>query len=152
MIVGVPREAHGLEHRAGLTPFAVHRLSSLGHTVVVERGVGEDAHFSDADYQNAGAQILYSGEEILRRSDLLCCVGRLDREQASMLRPGATVCGFQHMAVAGPETVGPLRDREATLIGYELIGRLGGGSGPRSVQRDGRAHGPADRRPLPAER
>jgi alanine dehydrogenase len=121
MIVGVPREAHGLEHRAGLTPFAVHRLSSLGHTVVVERGVGDDAHFTDADYQNSGAQILYTGEEILRRSDLLCCVGRLDREQASMLRPGATVCGFQHMAVAGPETVGPLRDREATLIGYELI-------------------------------
>ena len=121
MIVGVPREQRGFEHRAGLSPFAVSRLSKLGHTVVVERGAGDDARFSDADYQNAGAQILYSGEEVLRRSQLLCCVGRLDREQVSMLPEGATVCGFQHLAIASPEIIGLLREHKATLIGYELI-------------------------------
>lgn len=121
MIIGMPHETRGHEHRVGLTPFAVSKLTGLGHTVVVERGAGEDAHFSDTHYQRAGAQIVYSSEEVLRRSALVCCVGRLDREQAQFLTRGATVCGFQHLAVAGPEVVGPMRDREVTLIGYELV-------------------------------
>lgn len=121
MIIGMPHETHGHEHRVGLTPFAVSKLTDLGHTVLIERGAGEDAHFSDTRYERAGGQILYSSEEVLRRSELVCCVGRLDREQVGYLMPGATVTGFQHLAVAGPEIVNPMRDREITLIGYELV-------------------------------
>jgi alanine dehydrogenase len=88
---------------------------------LVERDAGSEAFFSDADYQDAGAQIVYDGEEFIRRSDLLCCVGRIDPAQAKMLKSGATVCGFQHLAVAGQEIVVALRERQATLIGYEMI-------------------------------
>ena len=64
---------------------------------------------------------MYSGEEVLRRSDLLCRVSRLRREQALMLQRGAVVTGFQHLAVAGTGLVDALAEREATLIGYELV-------------------------------
>lgn len=121
MIIGVPRERQGFEHRVGLSPFAVRRLTNLGHSVSVERGAGEDAFFSDSDYQNAGAQIVYTGEEVLRRSDLLCRVSRLDTEEASMLQRGAVVTGFQHLAVARPDLIDALVEREATLLGYELV-------------------------------
>jgi len=129
MIIGMPHETWGYEHRVGLTPFAISKLTDLGHTVIVEHGAGEDAHFSDTRYERAGAQIVYSSEEVLRRSELVCCIGRLDREQTQYLMPGATVCGFQHLAVAGPEIVNPMRDREITLIGYELI-QDGSGEAP----------------------
>ena len=121
MIVGVPHEEHGQEHRVGLSPFAVTRLAQLGHTVLVERGAGDAAHFRDTHYQDAGATIVYSGEEILRRSELVCCVARLTPEQTTMLQPGATVLGFQHLAVAPIEQVHTLHTRGITLIGYELI-------------------------------
>lgn len=121
MIIGVPREKHGHEHRVGLSPFAVSRLCALGHAVLVEQGAGADAHFRDADYQNSGARIVYSGEEVLRRSDLICAVERLQPDEAEVCQPGAIVCGFHHLAVARPEFVQGMVDRELTCLGYELV-------------------------------
>jgi alanine dehydrogenase len=121
MIVGVPYEEHGQEHRVGLSPFAVARLAQLGHTVLVERNAGDAAHFRDAHYQDAGAKIVYSCEEVLRRSDLVCCVARLTPEQTVMLQRGSTVLGFQHLAVAPESQIQSLHERGATLIGYEII-------------------------------
>ena len=121
MIIGVPREEHGQEHRVGLSPFAVSRLTELGHDVLVERDAGHDARFLDAHYEEAGAHIVYSSEEVLRRSDLVCCVGRLTPSDTTMLQPGATVLGFQHLAVAPTEQIQALREQEITLIGYELV-------------------------------
>jgi alanine dehydrogenase len=121
MIVGVPREKHGNEHRAGLSPFAVSRLCGLGHAVLVEQGAGADAHFRDADYQNAGARIVYSGEEVLRRADIVCAVERLTGEEAEFVQREAVVCGFQHLAVAGREFIATLAEREITCLAYELV-------------------------------
>ena len=121
MIVGVPREKHGDEHRAGLSPFAVSRLSGLGHAVLVERDAGQAAHFRDADYEGSGARVVYSGEEILRRSDLICGVQRLQEDEVRIVQPGAILCGFQHLAVAGRDFIEALADRELTCIGYELV-------------------------------
>ena len=59
MIIGVPREIHRHEHRVGLTPSAAARLIRQGQTVLVEKEAGLTAHFSDRDYQKAGAQIVY---------------------------------------------------------------------------------------------
>lgn len=122
MIIGVPRETHRHEHRSGLTPSAVGRLSRLGHTVVVERGAGHDAHFADPDYERAGAQIVYSREEAYRRAEVICRVGRVEPEDLELLRPGSTLCGFHHLAVTPREMVERLMELELTLVGYEVVG------------------------------
>ena len=62
MVIGVPREIHRHEHRVGLTPFAAARLVRDGHEVVVEANAGETAHFTDEDYQQAGAGIVYDSD------------------------------------------------------------------------------------------
>lgn len=121
MILGVPLEKHGNEHRVGLSPFAISRLCSLGHAVLVEQGAGAAAHFRDADYQNAGARIVYSGEEVLRRADIVAAVERPHPDELELLQRGATVCGFQHLAVAGPDYITALREREITCLAYELV-------------------------------
>lgn len=121
MIIGVPREKHGDEHRVGLSPFAVSRFCGLGHAVLVEQGAGTHAHFRDADYQNAGARIVYSGEEVLRRSDLICAVERLQPDEADVCQPGAVVAAFHHLAVARPEYIQGMVERRITCLGYELV-------------------------------
>jgi len=121
MIIGVPREKHGNEHRVGLSPFAISRLCALGHAVLVEQGAGADAHLRDSDYQNAGARIVYSDEEVLRRGDLICGVERMQADEAELLQRGAVICGFHHLAVAGTDFVKTLCEREITCIGYELV-------------------------------
>ncbi len=127
MIVGVPRETHRHEHRAGLTPSAVARLVQRGHAVVVERGAGADAHFSEGDYERAGAQIVYSRQEAYQRSDLVCRVGTVAREELDLLRPSSILASFQHLAVAPRATLERLQELEVTVLGYEVIGDGQGG-------------------------
>ena len=121
MIIGVPRETHRHEHRVGLTPFAVARLVREGHSVVVEKKAGEKAHFEDADFAQAGAQIVYDPEEVYHRSDLVCRVGVLTSDDIDLLKPGSVIAGFHHLAVVPKPMVERLMELKTTLIGYEII-------------------------------
>ncbi len=122
MIVGVPKEAARHEHRAGLTPSAAARLVQRGHGVVVEQGAGADAHFSERDFERAGAQIVYSAQEAYQRADLVCRVGAVARDELDLLRPGSILCSFQHLAVAPRAVIERLQALEVTVLGYEVIG------------------------------
>ena len=121
MLIGVPREIHRHEHRVGMTPFAVARLTREGHSVLVEKKAGEAAHFDDKDFESAGAQIVYNPEEVYHRADLVCRVGVLSPEELEFIKPGSTITGFQHLAVAPKSTVEKLAALKTTLIGYEII-------------------------------
>jgi alanine dehydrogenase len=121
MNIGVPREIHRHEHRVGLTPLAAAQLTRCGHMVFVEKEAGLTAHFSDRDYQRAGAHIVYDTEEVYKRGDIICRFSMLPPQELDLLKPGAIVCGFHHLAVAARETLTRLMDLQATLIGYEII-------------------------------
>jgi alanine dehydrogenase len=121
MIIGVPRETHRHEHRVGLTPQAVRRFVRGGHQVVVERSAGLAARFTDREYEEIGAQIVYSSEEAYKRADLVCKVGIVSADELDLVKPGLTVGAFLHLAVAPRATVQRLRELKVTAIGYELI-------------------------------
>lgn len=121
MIIGVPREIHRLEHRVGLTPFAVSQLTAEGHTVYVEKGAGLKAHFTDRDFEEAGAHIVYGPEEPYHRSDMVCRVSRPSTSELDLLKPGGVIMAFHHIAVLPRENVDRFMELGVTLIGYELI-------------------------------
>src|SRR6187200_1441748 len=64
LLVGIPRETDFQENRIALTPDAVGVLTSNGHRVVVEHNAGEGAHYTDKDYSEAGAMIVYDKKEV----------------------------------------------------------------------------------------
>lgn len=121
MVIGVPRESHRHEHRVGLNPFGVARLIRSGNSVYVERGAGKDAHFSDEDYVEAGAQIVYDPEEVYSRSDMICRFGPIAAEDVPYIKEGTVILAFHHLAVMPKGMVEQLRKLETTLIGYEII-------------------------------
>ncbi len=121
MIVGVPRESLYDEHRVGLTRFGVSQISRLGHEVLVEHGAGSDCHWTDEEYQEVHAGIVFSTDEVYRRADLVCRVGTLGGEDVESVRPGSVICGFLHLAVAPRDQISQLMKKGVTLIGYETI-------------------------------
>ncbi len=127
MFIGVPRETHRLEHRVGLTPYAVARLTHYGHSVVVEKGAGLTARFSDYEYEASGATIVYSSEEAYKRADIVCRVGVLSAPELDLLKPDLVIFAFHHLAVMPREQVDRLSKLEATIIGYEIIQDAHGG-------------------------
>ncbi len=127
MQIGVPKEKDRHEHRVGLSPYAVRQLVSQDHTVFVENGAGVTAHFTDQDYERAGARIVYRTEEVYQRADFVCKVAKLTREEVDLLKQRQVVCAFHHLAVVPKETVLRAMEKEVTLIGYEVIRDQDGG-------------------------
>ena len=101
MRVCVPRESAPGESRVALTPETVAKLVAKGFAVVVERGAGAAAGFSDEGYSDAGARVadpgsLYHGTAVVVR------VGRPSAEEVAQLQPGTALLGF----------LAPLTDRD----------------------------------------
>ena len=65
--IGLPKETSIDERRISLTPEGVSILTSNGHEILVEKNAGMEAHFSDHDYQEAGAEISYSAQELFKK-------------------------------------------------------------------------------------
>ena len=74
MIVGVPAETHVLETRVALTPSAVASLLKSGHTVVIEKGAGVRAGFTDEAYSDAGARVVVDRAAVFQEARLIAQV------------------------------------------------------------------------------
>jgi len=53
--IGLPKEISNDERRLSLTPGGVSILRANNHEIYIEKGAGNDAHFSDQEYADAGA-------------------------------------------------------------------------------------------------
>jgi alanine dehydrogenase len=129
MNVGIPKERRPFEYRVGLSPAGVEILCLKGHTVFVESGAGDGAGFADKKYQEAGAQIVYSTEEVFGRADLLLKVARPTEEEIDRLRPGSIIAGLLHLASSRQKKIDDLLENKITAIAYEQI-RAADGSLP----------------------
>lgn len=121
MDIGIPKQRRPFDFRAGLTPMGVEILTQHGHRVYVERDAGQGSGFEDERYRRAGAQIVYSVEEVYGRAEMILTVSRPLLPEFELLREGQILCGFLHMAVAHPRKIEILLERKVTAIAYETI-------------------------------
>lgn len=91
-LVFVPRERIGDEKRVALTPAQVVRYRALGIEVVIERGAGTAAGFTDAAYRGADARI--AAKPLYAEADAVLTVRGLDAEAIAELKRGAAVVGL----------------------------------------------------------
>jgi len=121
MNICIPKERRDSEYRVGLTPAAVRLLHDAGHTCYVEHEAGLGSGFSDYDYQQAGGQIVYSGEEIYGRADFLVKVARPTQIEFDWMRDGQIIAGFLHLAAGQSQKIEMLLEKKITAIGMEII-------------------------------
>jgi alanine dehydrogenase len=121
MYIGIPKESRPFEYRVGLSPAGVEILSQNGHQIFVEHEAGVMAGFSDADYEKAGARLVYSTEEAFGRAELILKVARPVHEELNWLRPGTILTGFLHLASAQQDKIDILVEKKITSIAYEQI-------------------------------
>jgi len=121
MIVGIPKERRQNEFRVGLSPAGVEILCQAGHTCFLEHNAGKGAGFSNREYENAGAQIAFSPEEVFGRADLLLKLARPIKEELEWMTEGSAIAAFLHLASARQDKLELLREKEITAIAYEQI-------------------------------
>ena len=73
MIIAAMQE-HGNETRVAITPTTVKHYIQLGFDVLCEHDAGQQAGFSNTDYEQAGATVLKDRQSILHQANVLVCV------------------------------------------------------------------------------
>lgn len=126
MRVGAPKEIKDNEYRVGLTPSSVAELTHAGHEVFVERGAGEGAGLSDADYVAAGGVLLDGPEAVFARAELIVKVKEPQPREIALLRPDQVVFAYFHLA-ADAQLTRSLMASGAHCIAYETVTAPGGG-------------------------
>ena len=121
MQIGVPRETRARETRVAATPKTVGQLVGLGYDVVVERGAGVLASFSDDAYVDAGARIV--DREAAWGSDVVHQVNAPADADIALLRPGAVIVSLMAPALS-PELVEKLRAAGVTAMAMDAVPRI----------------------------
>ncbi len=121
MKIGLPKERSKDERRLAVTPGGVSDLTASGHELYVEAGAGEDARFADHEYSDAGATIVWSTEELYKKSEIILKVAPPDESEQELLQPDQTIISALHL---GNTTEGYLKEltrKNITGIGFEFI-------------------------------
>jgi alanine dehydrogenase len=126
MRIGVPKEIKVLESRIGLTPESVRTLTAAGHEVLVQSQAGTGSGFRNADYRDAGAQIVSTAVEVFAGAELIVKVKEPQLEECELLRPNHILFCFLHLA-AVPDIARALCESGCTAIAYETVTASRGG-------------------------
>jgi len=87
----------------------------------VEHDAGLVAGFSDLEYEQAGARIVYSPHEAFGRADLLVKVARPLLEEIRWLQPGSALAGLLHLNSTRQDKIDALLESEITAIALEKM-------------------------------
>jgi NAD(P) transhydrogenase subunit alpha len=128
LITAVPTETFPGERRVALVPDAVHALTGKGVTVLVEAGAGAAAGFPDAAYQERGAEIVTSRDDLFARAGVILQVRTYGADPSAeadlgRLTAAHSVIGFSEPLDAG-DRLQALADTGASLFAMELMPRI----------------------------
>jgi alanine dehydrogenase len=87
LYIGIPKEVSFQENRIPLTPLSVALLVNNGHDVMLESNAGQAANFSDNNYSEQGAQIVYDTKKVYE-ADIIIKVAPPTMEEIEMMKPG----------------------------------------------------------------
>ncbi len=118
MRIGILKEEN--DHRVALIPETVKKLSDHNE-VLVEKGAGESAFFSDEDYKEASAKI-ETRENVLKNADLLVVVFPLnDAEYTQLHKEAVVISSFQPFA--DPEVATRLSKYPISAFSLDMLPR-----------------------------
>lgn len=120
MIIGVPKEIKNNENRVSLTPAGALELIKRGHSVYVQHNAGLNSGLSDEMYEEVGAFILPTIEEIYAIAEMIMKVKEPIAEEYSLIRKDQLVFTYFHFASYEPLTKAML-ETKAICLAYETV-------------------------------
>jgi alanine dehydrogenase len=120
MNIGVPKEIKNNENRVALTPAGVAEFRKNNHIVYVQTNAGFGSGFSDADYMEAGAQILPSIEAVYNIADMICKVKEPIESEYNLIKEGQLLFTYFHFA-SSEKLTHEMISRKAICLAYETV-------------------------------
>lgn len=123
MIVGIPVELNPDELRVAATPKTVKRLQKQGFRVQIQKGAGAKANFSDKEFEEAGAKIVTTSQEIYGNSDIVLKVQQPTEAEISEMKEGLVLLSYLWPA-QNPELLKKLSEQKVNSIAMDAIPRI----------------------------
>ncbi|MCB9335167.1 MAG: alanine dehydrogenase [Flavobacteriales bacterium] len=118
--IGIPKETSIQEKRIPLVPDAVAVLVNNGHEVIIETGAGEGASFSDKDYSEVGAQIVYGTQEVYQ-ANMILKVEPPTLEEIDMMKTGQILISALQLPIQPKDFLKKLIHKKITAIAFDYI-------------------------------
>ena len=93
MIIGSISEKKELEKRVALVPDIIKKYTNLGFEVQILKGYGDHLGFSDESFNNVGAKIISTTDEVLKNSNVLIQLDLIDENSFTLLNKETTLIG-----------------------------------------------------------
>ncbi len=122
MYVAIPKENLDNETRVAATPGTVKELLKSGMKVHVEKKAGINSQISDKDYEDAGAIMIESKNELLSKADIVVKVLPPTLDQIVLLKPKTIMISFCQ-TTRDIDTVKALKEQSVTGFSMHLIPR-----------------------------
>ncbi|MDA9952306.1 alanine dehydrogenase [Chitinophagales bacterium] len=120
MIIGVPTEIKNNENRIALTPGGVLELVKRDHTVFIQKDGGIGSGFSNEMYENAGATMLDTIEEVYAVAEMIMKVKEPIESEYKLIKKDQLVFTYFHFASYEPLTHAMI-DSGAVCLAYETV-------------------------------
>ena len=120
LYIGIPKEISYQENRVSLSPDAVALLVSNGHKIVIEKGAGVNANFSDEDYSDSGATIAYNIKDVYK-AHIILKIEPPTNAEIKMMHKGQTLISALQLATINEKYINLLLKSEITALAYEYI-------------------------------
>lgn len=120
LVIGIPNELDKGENRVCLTPESVQILVDMGHELLIQRGAGENAHYSDTEYCDSGARIVESGAEVYT-ADIILKATSVSLSEARLMRDKQIVLSPLKLVDLRKEAIVEMMQKKVTAIGFDVI-------------------------------
>ncbi|RYZ51523.1 MAG: alanine dehydrogenase [Sphingobacteriales bacterium] len=118
--IGIPKETSFNENRIALTPDGVAVIVANGHQVHIESNAGEGANYTDKDYSEAGAKIVYDKKQVFE-SEIIVKSAPVSEEECEYLRPNQYIISPINQAVMKREILEKMMMKRITALSFENL-------------------------------
>ncbi len=120
MKIGVPKEIKQGENRVGMTPAGVAEMIKHGHTVYVQHTAGEGSGFPDKEYEEIGAKILPTIEDVYATAEMIVKVKEPIEPEYKLVRKDQLLFTYFHFA-SEQELTTAMIESGAVCLAYETV-------------------------------
>jgi len=103
-----------------MVPAGVHQLVDDGQDVLVQVGAGKGSGFANEEFQQAGARMIETADELYGLSDMIVKVKEPVEEEYPRMKAGQIMFSYLHLAPL-PGLTQVLADSEVIGVAYETI-------------------------------
>jgi len=123
MLIGTPKEVFAGENRVAMTPESAKQLQKLGYECAIEAGAGANAGFSDADYSDAGVEVVKTAAALWKACDIVAKVRQPDEKELKRLTADKTLISFFNPA-GNDDGMAAAKAKGANVIAMEMVPRI----------------------------